>query len=302
MGNENVVIQTNGLTQKYGSFVAIRDVSLTVYEGEIFGFLGPNGAGKTTMIRTLLDFIRPTSGTAEIFGKDVREHNLAIHRDIGFLPSELTLWENTTGKRYLRWLSKVYDQDVMPEAQKLAERLQYDLNRKLSGMSTGMKRKMGLIAALAHRPKLLILDEPTIGLDPLMQDVFHEMVLEAKAEGRTVFMSSHALQEVERVCDRVGIIREGQLQAVETVENLTRVTFRWMTVTYESPVSPDGLGDMKGIHELTMEDNTIRMKVEGDADLDAVLRKVLEHTVVDLEFENPSLEEIFLSFYGRREQ
>jgi ABC-2 type transport system ATP-binding protein len=300
MANNTPAIQTKNLTQKYGSFVAIKDVNLTVQEGEVFGFLGPNGAGKTTTIRTLLDYIRPAAGSAQIFGKDVRRHSVEIHRDIAYLPSELTLWDNTTGTHYIRWLSKVYGKDLIPEARQLADRFQFDLDRKLSGMSTGMKRKMGLIAALAHRPKLLILDEPTIGLDPLMQDVFQELMLEAKAEGRTVFMSSHTLPEVERLCDRVGIIREGKLQAVETVEKLTRVTFRWVTVTYNEQITPDGLSAMEGVNDLSVEGATLRMRVEGDADLDAVLRQVLEHKVADMDIEHPTLEEIFLSYYGKQ--
>ena len=302
MPNDALTIETNNLTHRYGDFLAVDAVNLTVNEGEIFGFLGPNGAGKTTTIRMLLDYIRPTSGTAKIFSKDVRKHGLQIRQEIGYLPSELTLWENTTGTRYIRWTSKVYGKDLLPEARKLAERLQFDLDRSLSGMSTGMKRKMGLIATLAHKPKLLILDEPTIGLDPLMQEVFHEIVLEAKAEGRTVFMSSHSLPEVEQVCDRVGIIRDGKLQAVETVEKLTRVTFRWLTITYENPISPNGFEQISGVHDLSIDANTLRMKVDGHADINEVLKQALEHRIVDMEFDNPNLEEIFLSFYGKRSQ
>lgn len=300
--NHPSIIQTHQLTHHYGDVVAVKDVDLQVYEGEIFGFLGPNGAGKTTTIRMLLDYIRPTSGWAKIFGQDVREFGQDIRQQIGYLPSELTLWENTSGTRFIRWLSKIYGEDLLPEAQQLAERLQFDLSRSLSGMSTGMKRKMGIIIALAHRPRLLILDEPTLGLDPLMQEVFHELVLEAKAEGRTVFMSSHSLPEVEEVCDRVGIIRDGELQAVETVEKLTRVAFRWMTVTYDTPITPNGLAELPGVSDLSTEDHTLRLKVEGSADLDTLLHRVLEHHVVDLELENPSLEEIFLSYYGKRSE
>lgn len=295
------VIQTIDLTHRYGEVLAVKDLNLSVYEGEIFGFLGPNGAGKTTTIRMLLDYIRPTTGSATIFGKDVRAHGIEIRREVGYLPSELTLWENMTGTRLIRWMSKIYGRDLMPEAQTLSERLQFDLGRSLKGMSTGMKRKIGLIASLAHRPKLLILDEPTIGLDPLMQEVFHEIALEAKAEGRTIFMSSHSLPEVEQICDRVGIIRDGELAAVETIERLTRVAFRWLTISYVEPVpSNNGWEDMAGVSEVSIKGDTVRLKVAGEANLDAILRHALQYTITDLAFENPSLEEIFLSYYGKR--
>lgn len=294
------VIQMQALTHRYGKFTAVKDVNLTVNRGEIFGFLGPNGAGKTTTIRTLLDFIRPTEGSAKIFGLDVRQHSVEIRRRLGYMPSELTLWENWTGAQYVRWLSQVHGKNVMPEAERLAERLQYDLKRSLSGMSTGMKRKMGLIAALAHKPELLILDEPTNGLDPLMQAAFHALMLEAKAEGRTVFLSSHILPEVEHICDRVGIIRAGELQAVETVENLTRVAFRWMTLTFDQPVRVNGFQEIRGVSDYEVQGNQIKMKISGGADLDQLIKLAAQHTVTDLKFEQPTLEEIFLAYYGDR--
>lgn len=298
----DAIIQTQGLTHRYGKFTAVKNVNLTVCRGEIFGFLGPNGAGKTTTIRTLLDFIRPTEGSVKIFGLDIRQNSVEIRRRTGYMPSELTLWENWTGVQYIRWLSRVYGKDVMPEAERLAERLQYDLKRSLSGMSTGMRRKMGLIAALVHRPELLILDEPTNGLDPLMQAAFHEILLEAKAEGRTVFLSSHMLPEVEQICDRVGIIRDGELQAVETIENLTRVAFRWMTLTFDQPVHMNGFQAVRGVSEFETQDNEVRMKVSGDADLDGLIKLAAQYTVTDLKFEQPTLEEIFLAYYGDRSE
>ncbi|MCL4875898.1 MAG: ABC transporter ATP-binding protein [Anaerolineae bacterium] len=296
----DAIIQTLGLTHRYGKFTAVKNVNLTVCRGEIFGFLGPNGAGKTTTIRTLLDFIRPTEGSVKIFGLDIRQNSVEIRRRTGYMPSELTLWENWTGVQYIRWLSRVYGKDVMPEAERLAERLQYDLKRSLSGMSTGMRRKMGLIAALVHRPELLILDEPTNGLDPLMQAAFHEILLEAKAEGRTVFLSSHMLPEVEQICDRVGIIRDGELQAVETIDNLTRVAFRWMTLTFDQPTRMNGFQAVRGVSEFETQDNEVRMKVSGDADLDGLIKLAAQYTVKDLKFEQPTLEEVFLAYYGDR--
>ncbi len=297
------VIETHDLTHRYGKFTAIQDVSLAVHQGEIFGFLGPNGAGKTTTIRTLLDFIRPSAGRASLFGLDSVRNSLAIRARVGYLPSELTLWDNWTGTAYVRWLAQMHGGDgaVLAEAERLAERLDFDLKRSLKGMSSGMKRKIGLIAALAHKPELLILDEPTNGLDPLMQQVFHVLVKEARAEGRTVFLSSHNLTEVEAICDRVGIIRSGQIEAVETVANLTHVAFRWLTLRVDPPVSPDGFRTIPGITELSQDGDTLRMKLSGDASMDAVVKQAARFSVRDIHIEHPTLEEIFLAYYGKKE-
>lgn len=295
------VIQTHDLEHRYGKFVAIQGVNLQVQEGEIFGFLGPNGAGKTTMIRTLLDFIRPTAGHATIFGLDTVRDSVAIRAQVGYLPSELTLWENWTGEDYIRWLQTARNtgNGTLDEARRLAERLDYDLKRSLKGMSTGMKRKMGLIAALAHKPPLLILDEPTTGLDPLMQQAFHEIVIEAREEGRTIFLSSHNLPEVEAICDRVGIIRAGKLEAVETIRDLTRVAFRWITLEIDGPAQADGFRTIPGISEITANGARVKMRVGGDADIDAVIKHAATFTIHDIRIEQPTLEEIFLAYYGK---
>lgn len=297
------IIQTHDLTHRYGDFVAVRDVNLAVYEGEIFGFLGPNGAGKTTTIRTLLDFIRPSAGSASIFGLDTVKDSVAIRQRIGYLPSELALWENWTGVQYVRWLEQVRGaaNGYQQEAERLAARLDFDLKRSLKGLSTGMKRKMGLIAALAHKPELLILDEPSTGLDPLMQAVFHELVKEARDEGRTVFLSSHNLPEVEAICDRVGIIRQGQIEAVETVSNLTHVAFRWLTLTTAGPAVPNGFQRIDGITDLTVDGARLRMRVSGQTNMDMVIKQAAQYTVTDIKLENPTLEEIFLAYYGAKD-
>jgi ABC-2 type transport system ATP-binding protein len=298
----NNIIETINLTHRYGDFTAVKDVNLTIYEGEIFGFLGPNGAGKTTTIRMLLDFIRPDEGSAKLFGMDSVEQSVEIRKRVGFLPAELALWENQTGKQYIKWLSSIHNKDLMPEAKRLAERLQFDLNRKLSGMSTGMKRKIGIIAAMAHKPPLLILDEPTNGLDPLMQAEFHRLMREVRQEGRTVFLSSHMLTEVEEICDRVAIIRDGEIQAVETIEKLTRVSFRWLTLTFANAIEPNGFREVDGVTNFDVDGRSIRMKVAGDANIDQLVKLAAQHTVEDLTFEQPTLEEIFLAFYGERSE
>lgn len=296
-----IILQTTHLTHRYGSFTAVRDLNLQIYQGEIFGFLGPNGAGKTTTIRTLLDLIRPSEGSASIFGLDSVHDSVAIRQRVGYLPSELTLWDNWTGTQYIRWLERVHRRDCMTEANRLAGRLDYDLKRSLKGLSTGMKRKMGLIVALCHRPEMLILDEPTTGLDPLMQQVFHELVLQVREEGRTVFLSSHNLPEVEHICDRVGIIREGEMEAVETVANLTRLAFRWLTLTLDEPMTQNGFSTIEGINELKVDGSEVRMKVGGHTDMDAVVKQAARYTVKDIRLEQPTLEEIFLAYYGKKE-
>ncbi len=298
------VIQTHNLTHRYGKVTAIENVNLAVYRGEIFGFLGPNGAGKTTTIRTLLDFIRPSAGSATIFGLDTVRDSVAIRRRIGYLPTELTLLDNWTGIQYIRWLEQVRGarDGYLAEAQRLAERLEFDLSRSLKGLSTGMKRKMGLIVALAHKPELLILDEPTTGLDPLMQQVFHELMHEVRAEGRTVFLSSHNLPEVEAICDRVGIIRDGHLEAVESVTNLTRAAFRWLTFTFDGALPLDEFRALPGVHDVAADGTHLRMRLSGEASLDAVIKLAARYTVTDIEIEHPTLEEIFLAYYGKKER
>ncbi len=298
------VIQTSDLTHRYGKFTAIQDVNLQVNRGEIYGFLGPNGAGKTTTIRTLLDFIRPSAGSATIFGLDARHESVTIRSRIGYLPSELKLWENWTGAEYIRWLDQVRGahDGALDEASRLAERLDYDLKRSLAGMSTGMKRKMGLIAALAHKPELLILDEPTTGLDPLMQNVFHGLMREVRAEGRTVFLSSHNLPEVEAICDRVGIIRSGRLEAVESVSDLMHVSFRWLTLTMDGPATFDGFSGIDGVIDLSADGPELRMRISGHTNIDAVIKQAAKYTIKDIAIQHPTLEEIFLAYYGKREE
>jgi ABC-2 type transport system ATP-binding protein len=298
----NAVIETRGLTHNYGKVMAVKGVNLDVCEGEIFGFLGPNGAGKTTTIRMILDFIRPTRGSINVLGMDSRQRSVEIRRRVGYLPSELTLWENWTGTAYIRWLEKVYQKPLLDEAHQLAERLQFKLERPLRGMSTGMKRKMGLIAALSPRAELLILDEPTNGLDPLMQQVFNEMMREARAEGRTVFLSSHMLAEVEQICDRVGIIRGGQLKAVETVDDLTHVSFRWLTLNMNGAAAVNGFDRIEGVSDVTREGSVVKMRVSGSTDMNQVVRTIAQHDITDMQFVRPNLEEVFLAFYGEKEQ
>jgi ABC-2 type transport system ATP-binding protein len=294
--NKDVVIQINGLTKHYGSVEALNDLSLEVYRGEIFGYLGPNGAGKTTTIRTLLDLIRPTAGSAQILNHDVNKDSVNLHQYIGNLPGELALWDNMDGWQLVRYLGGLrggVDETYVGE---LAERLDMDMTRRAKDCSSGMKRKLGLIQAMMHKPDVLILDEPTNGLDPLVQQTFHELMKEVSAEGRTVFLSSHNLPEVEAICDRVGILRTGVLRAVERIADLKQVRFRWMTLKFANGANPADFEKLDGVTDVTKEDDTIRFRVVGE--LDPVIKLAAQHYVIDLRYTEPTLDEIFLEYYG----
>lgn len=298
---QNVVINIKGLTKHYGSVEALTDLNLEVYQGEIFGYLGPNGAGKTTTIRTLLDLIRPTSGSATILGLDAQAESVKVHERIGNLPGELALYDRMTGWELIGYLGDLRGGVDKTYVEQLAARLEMDMARKIKECSSGMKRKLGLIQAMMHKPDLLILDEPTGGLDPLVQQTFHELMREVSAEGRTVFLSSHNLPEVEAICDRVGILRGGRLKAVERIADLKQVRFRWMTLTLASSefangADPAAFDALAGVSDVTAEDGNIRFRVTGD--LDPVIKLAAKYHVIDLHYEEPSLDEIFLEYYG----
>jgi ABC-2 type transport system ATP-binding protein len=291
------VIETQDLTVYYGSQRGIVDVDLTVEKGEVFGFLGPNGAGKTTTQRVLLDVIRPTSGRASIFGMDCREQGVTLRRRVGYLPGELALFRSMKASDFFRMYAYLRGENGAKDYwRELAERLDLDTNRKIGNFSRGNKQKVGVVAAFMSRPDLLILDEPTSGLDPLVQQTVMELVREAKADGRTVFFSSHILPEVQAVCDRVGIIREGRLVTTQRVEELVaqRVT-RLNLIFSELPV--EGTFAVDGATELSRSERSILLEVRDN--LARVLALAAEHGIHDIETINVSLEEVFLAFYGK---
>jgi ABC-2 type transport system ATP-binding protein len=301
MNQTQPVIMTNKLTKRYGGdILALKDLDLTVNKGEVFGYLGPNGAGKTTTIRILLDMIRPSAGKASLFGLDSRADSVVIRKRVGYLPGELALYENLNGWGLVEYFGKLRGSVPRAKAGELAERLDIDLNRSLHGLSTGMKRKVGLIQAMMHEPELLILDEPTGGLDPLVQQTFHRLIDEAREAGQTVFLSSHNLPEVERICDRVAILHTGELRAVERVANLKRVSFRWMTLNLANGAGPQAaeqLAQIPDVDDVSLTNgDRVRFRVSGD--LDAVVKLAANYKVLDLAYEEPSLEEIFLQYYG----
>ena len=291
------IIHTEGLTKSYGKNRGVIDVSLDVRPGEVFGFLGPNGAGKTTTIRTLLDFIRPNSGVAKVFGMDAHRQSRDIRRRIGYLPGDLALYENLKGADMLRYMGNLRGGVEWNDVQQLAERLHSDLSRPIRTLSQGNRQKIGLIQALMHKPELLILDEPTNGLDPLIQQVFYRLISEV--EEQTVFLSSHNLPEVERVCDRVGIIREGRLIAVEEVSALKSRALRQLEIHFAAPVPESAFANVAGVSDLVVEQNVLRCSVKGT--LDAVIKAASKFEVVNVISHEPSLEEIFLAYYNRGE-
>jgi ABC-2 type transport system ATP-binding protein len=290
------VLETVDLTKRYPGKLALDHLNLMVHQGEIFGYLGPNGAGKSTTIRLLLDLIRPTEGSARLLGMDSRRQSVAIKRHIGNLPAEAQLWDHLTGDQVLRYLCDLRPGCDWRYAGQLAERLHLDLSVRTRDYSTGSRRKLGLIQALMHRPALLILDEPTSGLDPLMQQTFYDLMREIRAEGRTVFLSSHVLSEVEAICDRVGILRDGRLQAVERIADLMRVRYRWVTLYSDRAFDRAQWSALPGVSDVALVTGGIRMRAAGSLDL--IVKQAAQITVQDMRVEEPGLEDIFLTFYG----
>jgi ABC-2 type transport system ATP-binding protein len=290
------VIRTEQLTKAYGSHRGIIDVGLDVEEGEIFGFLGPNGAGKTTTMRVLLDLIRPTSGRAEVFGIETTKDPVAIHRRVGYLPGEFDLYDRLTGADTIAYFANLRGGVDAAYVAQLVERLDLDPSRRFREYSKGNKQKVGLVVALQHRPDLLILDEPTSGLDPLMQQTFFELVREARDEGRTVFLSSHIIDEVDRTCDRVAIIREGRLVQVDRIESVRRLAFHHVELTFGSAVAPAAFASIDGVHDITADGTVITMRVNGP--IGAVLAAAAPHGLVDVVSREPNLEDVFLAQYG----
>ena len=291
------VIETERLTKSYGSHRGIIDLDLQVDEGEAFGFLGPNGAGKTTTIRTLLDHLRPTSGRARIFGIDTTVDPMAIHARLGYLPGEFVLYDKLTGGQTIEYFANLRGGVDAAYQQTLVERLDIDPTRKFREYSKGNKQKIGLVIALQHRPELLVLDEPTSGLDPLVQQTFYEIIREAKAEGRTIFLSSHILSEVEKTCDRVGIIRDGQLARIGRVEELRDLAHHQVEIVFKGEVPRAAFESLPGVGEVRVDDHTMHLRVSGS--ITPVIRAAAGYDLADFVSREPSLEETFLAEYAR---
>jgi ABC-2 type transport system ATP-binding protein len=291
------IIEVQALTKSYGSKRGITDVSFQVEEGEVFGFLGPNGAGKTTTLRLLMALLRADAGTARIAGLDCWQQSVEVKRLIGYLPAELSLDPNLTGGQILEYFGHLRGGVDQSYLKQLIKRFDLDSSRKFRQYSTGTKRKIGIIQAFMHRPRLLILDEPTSGLDPLNQQEFGRLVEEARAEGHTVFLSSHILTEVEQSCNRVAIIREGKLVRVGSVAELKDIKRHEVLITFAEAVSAEEFRTLDGVEKVeTLADGyTLRLTVQGG--VDAIIKMAAQHSIVTLTSHEPSLEEIFLHYY-----
>ena len=293
------IVRTEKLTKYYGPHRGIEDLDLDVEQGEIFGFLGPNGAGKTTTIRTILDLIRPTRGRAFVFGIDSHADPVAIHRRVGYIPGEFTLYDRLTGGQTIRYFASLRGGDVDPDYQaSLVARLDIDPSRRYREYSKGSKQKIGLVIALQHRPELLVLDEPTSGLDPLVQQTFYALIREARAEGRTVFLSSHILGEVERTCDRVAIVRDGRLVKVDRVEAFRDLADHHVELRFAGPVPTAEFVGLPGVSQVVSEDHVLRMRVTGP--ITPIVQAAARYELLDFVSREPSLEEGFLAQYGRQ--
>jgi ABC-2 type transport system ATP-binding protein len=287
------IIEVNKLTKYYGKSRGIVDVSFSEEEGEIFGFIGPNGAGKSTTIRLLLSLIHPTSGNARVFGKDVTTHGPEIRRDIGYLPSEVFYYEGMKVVDLLKYSASFYGKDCTERMHELSDYMELEMNRRISDLSYGNKKKVGIVQGLLHSPKLLFLDEPTAGLDPLMQRKFFDLIRKENARGVTVFFSSHILGEVQRLCTRVGIIREGKIVEISDIRALQKNNYKKISVTAEG-LNPKAF-ELPGVSNIQAEDGTLHFFFKGD--INAVLQRLGTLQVVDATIEEPTLEEIFMHYY-----
>ena len=290
------VIDVENLRKDYGRTHALVDLDLQVRSGEVFGFLGPNGAGKTTTIRILLDLIRPTAGRVQVLGLDTRRDGVALRRRLGYLPGDFLVNGRQSGHELLAHLAKLRGGVPAGRITTLADRLELDLRPQIKTLSKGNRQKIAIVQAFMHSPEALILDEPTSGLDPFLQQEFTAMAREVAAEGRTVFMSSHVMSEVQKVADRVGIIREGVLVAVEKVETLLESASRRVQIVFAEPIDPGEFAAIDGVTQVRVDDTTLTCQLDGRAD--ALVKAAARQTVVSLTSEEPALEEIFFTRYS----
>lgn len=295
-----IIIQTRDLSVYYGSHRGIKNLNLSVHKGEVFGFLGPNGAGKTTTLRALLDIIHPTKGGAAIFGLDCQKDGVSIRERVGYLPGELSLYPSMKASYFLDLLGHLQkNKPYESYLERLLERIDLDPSRKMREYSHGNKQKIGVVAAFMGKKELIILDEPTIGLDPLVQQTVLELVQEVKEEGRTVFLSSHNLKEVQKVCDRVGIIQNGELIKTEKVETLIRQRLKRFEIHFRKQPPNDAFA-IEGVKEISRKENLVLFEVSQN--LDKLMEKAAPYGIMDIESKTVSLEEIFLAFYSPQNQ
>ena len=294
-------LKLQNLTKSYGKYRGIEAITIELQRGEVFGFLGPNGAGKSTTIRIILDFIHASSGSASIFGLDSKKDSVRIKDRVGYLAGDIELYDNMTGRQILRFLTNLGKKTDWSYVAALEKRLDASLDRKMHTLSKGNKQKIGLIQAFMHKPDLLILDEPTGGLDPLMKQVFYDMVLEMKDAGKTIFVSSHDLTEVQKICDRAAFIREGTLIDIENIKGKTgTLQLKRFTVTFpKRPLAKD-YASIKGVTEVATDDLLLHVKIHGD--VAPFITELAKHTPTNLEEQDSTLEDIFMHFYNKETQ
>jgi len=291
----STALSLHNLTKRYDTTRGVHNINLEVSKGEIFGFLGPNGAGKTTTINTILDILRPNTGTISILGHDHRRVK-KTHRLIGYLAGDMETDPDLTGKQYLSYVAHLYGKVDSQRVDHLIKRLKVETAVKIKHLSRGNKQKIGLVAALMHDPEILILDEPTSGLDPLIQAEFNQIIQEHKQAGKTAFISSHVLSEVQNICDRVGFIRDGQLINVSRLDDLLRQSSQTVTVTFSSTPPKQKLADLKGVSNLTVDTFSCQFQFNGD--VNQLLAILTQHNLTSLDMTEADLEDLFMSYYS----
>ncbi len=290
-----IIIETKGLTKTYGKKAALDHLDITVTKGEILGYLGPNGAGKTTTIRLLLGLIKPTNGSAKLFGEDAQKNAAKLHKRIAYVPGETSYWPSLSGAETLKFLANIHGSTDQKYQKELIRKFQFDPNKKVRSYSKGNRQKIALIAALSSRADLLIFDEPTSGLDPVMAKVFRDEVMAAKANGQTVFLSSHMLEEVEELCDRVAVLREGKLVELGTLEELRHLSAVTVEATFDR--TPPSVKNVKGVSKIEVHEHFLRCNVNGS--IAPLLTALAPARPISLISRKPSLEELFLALYDK---
>lgn len=289
---KKVILEIKNLTKYYGKILGVKDLSLTLYQGEVFGFIGPNGAGKSTTIRSIMNLINKTEGMVLLNGKELDKNNVSLKELIGYLPSEIHLYEDLTVKEMLDYHESFFKKDCHKRRKELVKRLKLEESKKVEELSLGNSKKLGIVLAFMHEPKLLILDEPTSGLDPIMQQIFYDLLKEEKEKGTTIFYSTHILSEISKVCDRVGIIKEGKLLTVETMEEMQRKNLTLVTI--ESTEVQKIIKDLK-LNIKEEKENTIQFKNEMSPD--KLIKSLANYKIDKLLIEEATLEDIFLHYY-----
>ncbi len=295
MSEQAIVL--NELTKHYGKHRGINNLSFSVNQGEFFGFIGPNGAGKSTTIRTLMGLIRPTGGSASIFDLDCHSKASVIARDVGYLPSENSYYENMKVRELLQYTADLYAMDCKTKMKELADRLNLDLSRKIADLSLGNKKKVGIVSAIMTSPKLIIMDEPTSGLDPLIQQAFYDILKEENSRGATVFFSSHVLSEVQKLCDRVAILKEGQLIGIQSIKELRESGYKKVSLSAKEAI-PRDFFDLSGIANYAETADKTSVSFMYNGNITAIIDKLHLLHLDDVLLEEPSLEEIFMHYYA----